>query len=127
MDEALLPAVQKAYDICLWLTARVARFPRQHKFTLGDRLETTALDLILALVEASHASAKDRALYRADRLLDQLRVLLRLGRDMGLVTTRQQEFISAWTDELGRMLGGWFRSARTRAVPASATLGTPPL
>jgi hypothetical protein len=102
----LLPAAQKAYDINCWLLPRVERFSRRYKYTLGDRLQTTALDLCLALVEASHAASRDRPLYRASRLLDQLRVLLRLASDVGELTRRQLQFVSGLNAELGRMIGG---------------------
>lgn len=113
-DATYLPAVQKSYDINKWLVQRCARFPRSFKFTLGDRIQTTALDLNLALVETVHAQAKDRPLHRANRLLDQLRILLRLARDVDLLTARQFEFASALNEELGRMIGGWIRHAREK-------------
>lgn len=112
MDEQLLPAVQKAYDINLWLLARVARLPRDYKFTLGDRLQTASLDLSLALIEAAHAVSRDRPLYRASRLLDQLRLLLRMARDLGALSPRQHEHVSGLNEELGRMIGGWIRSTK---------------
>ncbi len=34
------PAVTKAYDILLWLVNHVGKFPRSHRFVLGDRLIT---------------------------------------------------------------------------------------
>ena len=55
---------------------------------------------------------ESRPLYRADRLLDQLRILLRLARDVHLVTERQYAFAAGQNDELGNMIGGWLRSAR---------------
>ncbi len=112
-----LPAVQKAYDICRWLIPVVARLPREHRFTFGDRLESTALDLVLALVEAGHVRAKDRPLYRASRLLDQLRILLRLACDIELISTKRHRFASEQMHELGRMIGGWMKHARVAPVP----------
>lgn len=121
MDDRLLPAVQKAYDLNRWLLPHLAKLPRAYKFTLGDRLQVTALDLCLALVEAGHASAKARPLYRADRLLDQLRLLLRLAHDLGLVPIQRYEHAAGRVDELGRMIGGWKRATAKRrddAAPA---------
>lgn len=120
MSEGLLPVVQKAYDLTRWLLPLAEGFPRKFKFTLGDRLQTTALDLCLALVEASHAQATERPLYRADRILDQLRLLGRLSYDLRVVPVRRYEKLSEAIEELGRMIGGWLRYARTkerRAAP----------
>ncbi len=117
MNEQLLPAVQKAYDINRWLLPHVERFSRRYKFGIGSRIQDTALDLCLAVVEAGHARRKDRPLYRANRLLDQLRILLRLARDVELLSGRQHEYISLRNEELGRMIGGWLRSQRLATTP----------
>lgn len=117
MEERLLPAVQKAYDVTKWLIPLVEKFPRSYKFTLGDRIQTTALDLCLALVEGAHARAKERPLHRADRLLDQLRLLARLSWDLRLISARQYEYLTGLIEELGRMIGGWLRFARTPSSP----------
>jgi len=113
MEERLLPAVQKAYDITKWLIPLVERFPRTYKFTLGDRIQTTALDLCLALVEGGHARSKERPLHRADRLLDQLRLLARLSWEFHLMSLQQYEHLTGLIEELGRMIGGWLRFATT--------------
>ena len=33
-------AVTKAYDVLLWLINHVGKFPRSHRFVLGDRIES---------------------------------------------------------------------------------------
>ncbi len=37
-------ALESHYCFLLWLLPAVDKFPRTRKFTLGDRLQTTALD-----------------------------------------------------------------------------------
>lgn len=123
MDQEGLPVVQKAYDLALWLLGRTTRFTRDYKFTLGDRIQSTSLDLTLALVEAAHARARERPLYRASRLLDQLRLLLRLACDVGALTPRQLQYSSGITEELGRMLGGWQRASRRDYAPVPRAPG----
>ena len=46
--------VGKAYDFNLWLLPKVEKFSRSYRFSIGDRLTTNALDLLLLLVEASY-------------------------------------------------------------------------
>ena len=115
MQDELLPAVQKAYDINRWLLPQVERFSRRYKFGIGARLQDTALDLCLALIEAGHARRKETPLYRANRLLDQLRILFRLACDVHLMSARQHAFVSERNEELGRMIGGWLRATRGAA------------
>jgi len=116
---------QKAYDLNRWLLPRVERFSRRYKFTLGERIQGTALDLCLALVEAGHARKKERPLHRASRLLDQLRLLLRLAADFEELSERQLEFVSELNEELGRMIGGWLKSSRSEVVGGQVDLEMP--
>ena len=36
-------AVTKAYDLLLWLINHVGKFPKSHRFVLGDRIESQIL------------------------------------------------------------------------------------
>jgi hypothetical protein len=40
------PAVEAMYQFNLWLVPTVERFPRSQKFLLGDRIQSTALDVM---------------------------------------------------------------------------------
>jgi hypothetical protein len=54
----------------------VAKFPRDHKFTVGDRLLETCLDVMAALTEAAYRRDKREVLAAASRA----RILARLAR-----------------------------------------------
>jgi hypothetical protein len=41
-------------SLLTWTAERVAKFPRDHKFTIGDRLVEVCLDIMSNLVEASY-------------------------------------------------------------------------
>ena len=49
-------ALEKAYQFTLWLIPTVEKFPRTHKFVLGDRIETAALDVVEGLIEATYTT-----------------------------------------------------------------------
>ncbi len=49
------PALEAMYRFVLWLVPTVEKFPRSQKFLLGDRLQTTALDVLERLVEATYS------------------------------------------------------------------------
>ena len=40
------PAPEKVYQFLLWLIPTVEKFPRGQRFLLGDRIQTTALDVL---------------------------------------------------------------------------------
>ena len=52
------PALEAVYQFVLWLVPTVERFPRSQRFLLGDRLQTTALDVLERLIEATYTRAR---------------------------------------------------------------------
>ena len=45
------PALEAHYQFILWLVPTLERFPRSQKFLLGDRIQSTALDVLESLIE----------------------------------------------------------------------------
>ena len=105
----------KSYDFTLWLLAKVERFPRSHRFTVGDRLATESLQLLEDLLSASYGRERLPSLDRAQHRLNLLRFLLRLAKDLRLFTVESYGFACDGVDEMGRMAGGWRRSVGTKA------------
>jgi hypothetical protein len=48
------PALEKAYRFLACLVPTLDRFPRRQKLLLGDQIESTALDMLEGLVEATY-------------------------------------------------------------------------
>jgi hypothetical protein len=116
-------AVVKAYDFLLWLLPKAERFPRSFKFTVGDRLATAGVDMLLGLVDASYAREKVAPLEGAARSANAVRYLLRLSRDLHLMTVDAYGFASERLEEIGRMIGGWQKAARKQRCDALVTSG----
>lgn len=50
-----------------WLIPKAEKFPRNYRFSIGERLVGASLDLLLSLVDAAYSTDKTRALERAAR------------------------------------------------------------
>jgi hypothetical protein len=48
------PTLEAHFQFLQWLIPAVERFPRAQKFLLGDRIQTTALDVLEELIEATY-------------------------------------------------------------------------
>jgi hypothetical protein len=103
------PIFSRTYDFVLWLLPQAIKFPRAYRFTLAERLQRRALDFQETLIAAGLRRGPERMshLQEADAQLAQLRQLLRLCMDLGLLTTQQYEHAAAMLTEIGRLLGGW--------------------
>ena len=104
-----MQAVTKMYDVIKWLIPQVAKLPRSHKFTLGDRITNLALDVLMLLVEAQYIHQKLELLRQANRKLEQLRYLLRLCKDLELFSIKSYAYISREINETGKSIGGWVK------------------
>jgi hypothetical protein len=116
-DKGAPVAVSKTYDFVLWLLPKVEKFPRSYKFSVGDRLTSSGMDVLVLLVEAAYAARKDDLLSEAIRKINSTRYLLRLAKDLKLLAPDSWGFAVEHLDEIGRMAGGWLKSARPAGKP----------
>ena len=112
MKEA--PVIQKVYDLLLWIIPLIGRFPRSHRFLLGDRIEVNLLEILDDLIEAYYTKNKEGLLRAANLRCEQIRVLVRLCKDLGIIGMEKYRHASEKIDEIGRMIGGWKKSLGDR-------------
>jgi len=108
-----IDAITKLYDFLLWIIPKLEKFPRSQKFLIGDRIETILLDVLDLLIEAAYSKSKSGPLRAANLKLEQLRYLVRLSKDLKLLSLKSYEFSARSIDGVGVSVGGWLKySAR---------------
>ena len=73
------PALEAMYHFTLWLIPTLEKFPRSQRFLLGDRIGTTALDVLDLILQATYARDRGSLLRHANLGLERLRVFARLA------------------------------------------------
>ena len=106
------PVLEKAYQFILWLIPTAQKFPKTQKFLLGDRIQTTALDVLEGLIEATYTKARRPLLTDVNVQIEKLRFLFRLSADLRYLDLRRYELAARHLDEIGRLVGGWLRADR---------------
>lgn len=101
------PIFVRTYDWLRWLLPVTMEFPKSQRFLMAQRLQQKSLDFYDHLVAAGRRVEVDENLQRADVLLEQIRLNMRLCRDMKLIGPRQYEHAVRLLAEIGRLLGGW--------------------
>ena len=96
-------AVTQTYDLVKWLLPKVESMPRAYKFTVGERLSANGLDLLTTLVEAAYSRQKDGLLEQANRKINSTRYLLRLAKDLNMMSGDSWAFSAEKLDEIGRI------------------------
>ena len=107
-----LVAITKAYDLAREMTRRVGKFPRDFRFLLGDRILRNVYDVLDLLIEAKYTREKAGLLGRANLVLERTRFQVRLAHDEELMSAHQYEVASRLLDEVGRLVGGWRKTAK---------------
>jgi hypothetical protein len=103
-------AVQACHELLLWLIPQLDKFPRQRRFTLGERLETGLLEVLELLVEAAYSKDKRYSLTTANRRLARCRHLWRLAFELRVVPLRGYEHGARLIDGIGGQIGSWLKS-----------------
>ena len=102
----------KMYDFVLWSANHTAKFPKSARFSFSVRIENKLLDFIDFILLANRMSDKTSSLNQADALLEQLRILFRLSKDMRFINLNSYEYASKELNEIGRYLGAWLKQQK---------------
>jgi len=103
--------VQKAYEFNLWMIQKAGSFPKSYRFSIGDRLVDGVIAILMKLVDAAYSRDKEAILIEVNGMLNRLRFLLRLAKDLKLLTVDSYGHAAESVEEIGRMVGGWRKSA----------------
>lgn len=98
-----------AYDFLKWAIPHIVKFPRNQRYTLGDRLEKKLLGLLELLIEAQYSKEKTIILKKANLEIEQLRYLFRLSNDLRLMNLKTYELSANYLMEIGAQVGGWLK------------------
>ncbi len=114
------PIFVRTYDWLRWVMPLTLSFPKSQRFVLAQRLQQKSLDFYDHLVAAGRRVNMDENLQQADVLLEQIRLNVRLCRDMQLLSPRQYEHAARLLDEIGRLLGGWLAKHKSARASGGA-------
>ena len=65
-----LIVITRTYNLILWSCNHTSRFPRNHRFVLGERIERNLYDLLETLIRAQYRRQRQTLLEDPNLLLD---------------------------------------------------------
>ena len=95
--------IDRMYDLVLWASQHVARLPRSHRFTLGDRLELRLHGILETLVRSRYTSDRLTLLRSANLELELLRFQFRMAKDLKCLSVDSYGHASRATNEVGTL------------------------
>ncbi len=104
--------IARYYEYLLWLMQRIAKFPRNQRYTLGKHLEEKGLQILATLIQAYYQKDKTKLLQAINLDLELIRYLIRLAKDLQLFSMSQYSFSTSALVEIGRQVGGWLKQQK---------------
>jgi len=101
----------KTYEFIKWLHTLLNKFPKSEKYTMAQKIENTSLAFLEGIIESNNDFDKKQSLQKAIVELDKLRIFFRMSKDLQFISFDQYEYGSGLIDEIGRMLGGWYKKS----------------
>ena len=107
-----LPIIQKTYDLIKWYVPILNRLPRNHRFTLGERMITGLYEILEGLIQARYSKNKIAQLTALNTKLDILRYQTRLLAEFTLMDTQRYEYVAKQINAIGIDLGSWLKQQK---------------
>ncbi len=108
-----LPIYKVTYELLQQVTRITKDFPRDYKYSLAARLREEVVDLVVFIYKAN-SFRNERATY-VTLILERMQVvelLVRLSKDMQLMSIKQFSETVALTDSVGRQAQGWLKTVK---------------
>ena len=112
-----LPIYKATYNLLRLVTQATSNFPRAYKYSLGDKLREEVVEMVVFVFKANSSRGAERAA-QAALFLERLQVvelLMRLSKDLRLLSVKQFSEIVSMSDSLGRQAQGWIKSSASLA------------
>ena len=113
MGQPGLKILEKAEDMAEYAYIALRNYPKSEKYTLAADTRRSLWRLMALILKANRARNKMPILVEIDAELDLLRTLIRMGMRLGFLPFKKYKILSEKLAEIGKMLGGWMKYART--------------
>jgi len=89
-------------------------FPKDSKYTLGNKIDSLLLETIEFIVGGSYLDKIEKLIYlkRASFKLDLLKFFLQVAWEIKVLDNKKYISISEKLNEVGKMIGGWIKAIK---------------
>ena len=84
-----LPIYKATYDVLLRTMHAISHFPREYKYSLGEKIQNEMIELVISIYKANSNHNKREFLSRMQEQIQLIYLLLRISHDMKLMPTEK--------------------------------------
>jgi len=106
-----LPIYKLTYELLQRVVTATKEFPRDFKFTLGQKLKNEVIEMVVLIYKANSTENKGPVIELMLERLQVVELLIRLSHDMKIMSTKLYASITEMTESLAKQAEGWKRAA----------------
>ena len=106
-----LPIYHLTYEILQRVVKATKEFPRDFKFTLGQKMKDEVIEMVVLIYRANSTENKSTVIESLLERLQVLELLVRLCHDFKIMSTKHYASIVEMTESLGKQAQGWKKAS----------------
>jgi len=106
-----LQIYKASYDAFFRIVNMINHFPREYKYSLGERMQNAAIDIIVSIYKAN--SVRDKSVHIA-KIIENIQLIylfLRLSHDLKIISVEKYAAAIELFDEISKQASGWQKAA----------------
>lgn len=105
----MLPVLERVKQAYLLWHEYHSKLPKIHQYTIGEKVDTLFVEVMEMVSAAAFLPKAEKLPYlrTAIRKFDAIKLLLLVLWESKSLDTKKYAALSTYTDEIGKMLGGW--------------------
>ena len=109
MNYEKLVLFQKVYDLILEIHPIIITFPKNERFTLGQKMENTLLSILEIVIVVNLGKVSSNYFKKIDVELQKLKIFIRLSKDLRFISIKTYGSLEKRVVEIGKLFGGFER------------------
>lgn len=105
-----LPVYEECYQLLLQLVAFSRQMQRDFRYTVGEKLQQTVIDIIVLIFKANKAVQKTDIISEARERLVEVQVMMRVLNDTRQLSDKQYVLLVERATSVSKQLASWERS-----------------
>jgi aspartyl-tRNA synthetase len=102
-----LPVYKSAYDLLLELFAVAANLSKAYRYSLGERLQNEAVEVIVNIYKANSTADKIPFITKSREHTEIIRLFIRILHDTRQISLNRMVMLNKMIEDLSRQLVGW--------------------
>ncbi len=107
-----LPVYKVSYELLIDVYHFVKSFHKEYKYTLGEKLKSETLEMLINIYRANNNNDKIVLLQNARENIEVIRLLFRVIKDLHQINIEKFATINLKIENISKQLAGWHKSCK---------------